>query len=132
MLYDAFIYSHETPEGKKECLVEYDSRPSEAAPLLAMLKRHVLHQKVRLRDVSDEYTPWQVWGTEGSRVPPQYIAARSGVLEPSWQDQSWPWGMKPRTIWDRRGVSMGYRVLIRKDDFRESYADFATGCLTMP
>ena len=116
-----FVYSHETPEGKKQCLIEYDSRPSEAPPLLPMLKRYVLHQKVRLRDVSDEYDVWQAWGTESDslRVPPQYATARSGVIEPDWQDGTWPWGTEPRTIIDRRGASMGRRLLVRKGDRRE-------------
>src|ERR1700728_4728943 len=42
VLYDVFIYPYEPVSGQNGYLIEYDSRPSEAPPLLSMLKRYVL------------------------------------------------------------------------------------------
>ena len=55
MLYDAFVYrqpdSHYTEDGY---MIEFDSRPSSAPPLLDLLKRYVLRSKVKVKDVSDQ------------------------------------------------------------------------------
>lgn len=120
VLYDAFFYSHSTPEGKQGYIVEYDSRPSEAPSLIPMLKKYVLRAKVRIRDVSNEYDVWAAWGSgqesqwETTRL---WNASRSGVVEPVWEaNADWPWGSEPTRIQDRRAIGMGHRLLVRKGD----------------
>ena len=128
VLHDAFVHSYTSTEGKKGYLVEYDSRPSEAPPLLSMLKRYVLRSKVRLRDVSDEYDVWAAWGSETDKsweTEREWSNARSGVAEPVWnhgEGVEWPWGSGPNALRDRRAVGMGHRVVVRKGDLRECLA----------
>ena len=128
VLHDAFVHSYTSTEGKKGYLVEYDSRPSEAPPLLSMLKRYVLRSKVRLRDVSDEYDVWAAWGSETEKsweTEREWSNARSGVAEPVWnhgEGAEWPWGSASNALRDRRAVGMGHRVVVRKGDLRECLA----------
>lgn len=125
MLYDAFIYSYTSPEGKKGYLLEYDSRPSEAPPLFAMLKRYVLRSKVKLRDVTDEYDVWAAWGSNAEmswETSRDWNSARSGVVEPVWNNENgsqWPWGREPGVLQDRRAIGMGHRLIVRKGDRRK-------------
>lgn len=104
--------------------MEYDSRPSEASPLLTMLKRYVLRAKVKLRDVSEEYDVWSAWGTEREQAweaERQWDYSRSGAVEPVWNDPS-PWGTGSGPLRDRRGVGMGCRVLSSKGDRRKCFS----------
>lgn len=125
VLHDAFVHSYTSPEGKKGYLIEYDSRPSEAPPLLTTLKRYVLRSKVRLRDVSTEYDVWAAWGSEHEKTwetAREWANARSGVAEPVWKHgdgYEWPWGSVGGALRDRRAVGMGHRVVVRKGDKRE-------------
>lgn len=123
VLYDVFIYAHQTPAGKQGYLIEYDSRQSEAPPLLPMLKKHVLRSKVKLRDVSDEYDVWAAWGSEKEtkwETKRMWNFARSGAVEPVWDSEPvWPWGTEPGVLRDRRAVGMGHRLLVRKGDRRK-------------
>jgi folate-binding Fe-S cluster repair protein YgfZ len=129
VLYDIFIYTHTTPDGKPTYLIEYDSRSStEAAapPLLSMLKRYVLRSKVKLRDVSEEYDVWATWGSQTESEMKTEISqrkwswARSGAVEPDWSGESeWPWGVEEWKLKDRRAVGMGSRILVKKGDKRE-------------
>ncbi|KAI0650067.1 Aminomethyltransferase folate-binding domain-containing protein [Trametes meyenii] len=120
VLHDIFIYAHTTPTGRPGYLVEYDARPSEAPPILPMLKRYVLRSKVKLQDVTEEYDVWQAWGSEDETswdTARQWDFARSGVIEPLWdKDGEWPWGSAPETLRDRRVVGMGHRLLVRKGE----------------
>jgi len=122
VLYDAFVHSYTSSEGKKGYLLEYDARSSEAPPLLSMLKRYVLRSRVRLRDVSDEYDVWAAWGTGNDRsweTERAWGSSRSGVVEPVWNHSatsSWPWGTEPGILRDRRAVGMGHRLVVRKGD----------------
>ena len=68
MLHDVFIWAHTTPAGRQGYLLEYDAQPSEAPPMLPMLKRHVLRSKVKLQDVSEEYDVWAAWGDVRTRA----------------------------------------------------------------
>ncbi|KAI0699434.1 Aminomethyltransferase folate-binding domain-containing protein [Cytidiella melzeri] len=122
VLYDAFVHSYTSPEGKKGYVLEYDSRSSEAPSLLTMLKRYVLRSKVRLRDVSSEYDIWAAWGSEREKsweTEREWANSRSGVAEPMWthgEGSLWPWGIEAGAIQDRRAVGMGHRLLVRKGD----------------
>jgi folate-binding protein YgfZ len=126
VLYDVFIYTHTTLDGKPTYLIEYDSRASTdaaAPPLLSMLKRYVLRSKVKLRDVSEEYDVWAAWGSEPESELESEIGERkwhwamSGAVEPDWSGgNQWPWGMEERRIRDRRAVGMGGRILVKKGD----------------
>lgn len=124
VLHDAFVYSHTKPDGKTGYLLEYDSRPSEAPPLIPTLKRYILRSKVRLRDVSDEYDVWAAWGSEKEKqweTERQWRLARSGAIEPNWDEEpTWPWGTEPERLRDRRSVGMGHRLLVKKGDRRKS------------
>ncbi|EKM59706.1 uncharacterized protein PHACADRAFT_114810 [Phanerochaete carnosa HHB-10118-sp] len=126
VLHDAFVHAHVTPEGKKGYFVEYDSRSSEAPPLLTMLKRYVLRSKVKLRDVSEEYDVWAAWGSEKERAwesSRQWDYSRSGAVEPVWNEQN-PWGTVSVPLQDRRAVGMGSRILIRKGDRPQGLSDY--------
>ncbi|KAH9482904.1 Putative transferase CAF17, mitochondrial [Psilocybe cubensis] len=115
IMYDLFLYS--TSNGY---LLEFDSRNSEAPPLLSYLKRHVLRSKVKIRNVTEEYDVWAAWGSlkdhewESER---QWNWARSGAVEPVWDSShEWPWGTHECVINDRRAVNMGRRMLVRKGE----------------
>ena len=122
VLYDFFAWAHPSPSGVPGYIIEYDSRQSEAPPLLSMLKRYILRSKVKLRDVSHEYDVWSAWGSEKDRsweTERHWLSARSGALEPVWNSEpSWPWGIEPGVLLDRRAVGMGRRLLVRKNDRR--------------
>lgn len=128
-MYDVFIYTHKTNDGKPAYLIDYDSRASTqstAPPLLAMLKRYVLRSKVKIRDVSDEYDVWAAWGVEDEAknivdaAQRKWSWARSGAVEPDWSAETeWPWGMQEERIIDRRAVGMGERLLVKKAERRK-------------
>jgi folate-binding Fe-S cluster repair protein YgfZ len=91
-----------------------------------MLKRYVLRSKVKLRDVSNEYDIWAVWGDSEAETERKWSWAGSGAVEPDWSGESeWPWGMDEREVRDRRAVGMGRRMLVRKGERRESQNSLA-------
>ncbi len=141
VLHDAIVYTKKDAKGQDGYIIEFDSRESEAPPLLQALKRFVLRSKVKIQDVSSEYDVWAIWGSEkegGWEGPRQWNWARSGVVEPVWaEDDPWPWGSEELSIRDRRAVGMGNRVLVAKGDkrmyflleiyqFHSSFDKFAT------
>ncbi|OCB87494.1 Aminomethyltransferase folate-binding domain-containing protein [Sanghuangporus baumii] len=123
VLYDIFVYPKKNARGHDGYFIEYDSRPSEAPPLLHTLKRFILRSKVKVEDVSNEYDIWSIWGSEDTKKwesPRRWSSARSGVIEPAWDlSESWPWSdgdAETMSLRDRRAVGMGKRVLIREGD----------------
>ena len=124
MLYDVFLYPYTGPTGQSGYLIDYDSRPSEAPPLLSVLKRYVLRSKVKVADVSEGFDVWAAWSDERDSVwdsPRSWSWAQSGAVEPSWDHlKGWPWGEKDMILNDRRAVGMGRRMLVNKGDLRES------------
>ncbi|EJD01324.1 Aminomethyltransferase folate-binding domain-containing protein [Fomitiporia mediterranea MF3/22] len=123
VLYDIFVYPKKNARGNDGYFIEYDSRQSEAPPLLQTLKRFILRSKVRVEDVSSEYDVWSVWGSEDTKkweTPRQWNWARSGVIEPVWDAfEEWPWkdgDVESLSLRDRRAVGMGCRVLVRNRD----------------
>lgn len=119
MLYDIFLYTSPDSSGKPSYLLEYDPHPSEAPPMISLLKRYVLRSKVKIRDVSEQYDVWAAWGNSLQEPQPQWtFAKRSGAVEPKLDP--WPWGRKDESILDRRAVGMGRRFLVRKGDLRKS------------
>jgi folate-binding Fe-S cluster repair protein YgfZ len=122
VLYDVFLYTQTDAKGQPGYLIEHDSRPSEAPPLLNLLKRYVLRSKVRIRDTSDEFKTWSTWGTDTHRswdTTREWSWAKSGVAEPVWTNVShWPWGEENLVLQDRRAPGMGTRMLVRKGDKR--------------
>ncbi|KAF7977654.1 hypothetical protein HWV62_3082 [Athelia sp. TMB] len=125
VLYDVFIYTHTTPEGKPAYLIDYDSRASAdgvTPPLLFMLKRYVLRSKVKLRDVSEEYDVWSAWGSDykgaiAAARGRKWTHANSGAVEPDWSAEAeWPWGTEERAVRDRRAEGMGLRMLVQKGE----------------
>ncbi|KAJ7368237.1 Aminomethyltransferase folate-binding domain-containing protein [Mycena albidolilacea] len=117
VLYDVFLYTRTT--GEAGYLIDYDSRPSEALPLLDLIKRYKLRSKVKVRDASDEYDVWGAWGTPADRDADKHWkwAEQSGVAEPQWDETTeWPWGSEDEVLHDRRAPGMGKRLLVRKGD----------------
>ncbi len=55
VLHDAIVYTKKDAKGQDGYIIEFDSRESEAPPLLQALKRFVLRSKVKIQDVSSEY-----------------------------------------------------------------------------
>ncbi|KAF5387852.1 hypothetical protein D9615_000354 [Tricholomella constricta] len=123
MLNDAFLYTSSDSAGKRSYLLEYDPRPSEAPPLISMLKRYVLRAKVKIRDVSEQYDVWAAWGNSTVEPPRQWSWARSGVVEPKWDTPEWPWGLQDESILDRRAVGMGRRFLVKKGTLPQETSD---------
>lgn len=123
VLYDVFIYPY-TTDGRPGYLIDYDNRPSDATPLLSLLKRHVLRSKVRLRDVSDEWNVWGVWDPASHRVAVpttrEWRPGRSGAMEPLYADDEHHLGAEyhPESIGtkDLRAPGMGDRLLVRAGD----------------
>ncbi|KAJ7095320.1 Aminomethyltransferase folate-binding domain-containing protein [Mycena belliarum] len=121
VLYDIFVYTRTTPTGQPGYLIDYDSRPSEAPPLLDMIKRFILRSRVKVRDASDEYDVWGVWGSPGENLQAQphwKWSESSGIAEPAWNNSTgeWPWGAEDEALQDRRAPGMGKRLLVRKGD----------------
>ncbi|PPQ77279.1 hypothetical protein CVT25_010861 [Psilocybe cyanescens] len=114
-MYDLFLYS--TTNGY---LLEFDSRTTEAPPLLSYLKRHVLRSKVKIKNVTEEYDVWAAWGSSKDlewETQRQWNWARSGAVEPVWDaSHEWPWGTQEYIINDRRAVNMGRRLLVKKGE----------------
>ncbi|KAG9103283.1 ccr4 associated factor [Ceratobasidium sp. 370] len=128
VLYDVFVYPY-TTDGRPGFLIDYDTRSSEATPLLSMLKRHVLRSKVRLRDVSEEWKVWVVWGGASSYggVPHrEWRWGRSGAAEPIYTEGEHLLGTEypEGTIGTRdlRAPNMGERLLVRLGDKPEMSA----------
>jgi len=122
-MYDVFLYTTPKNDGY---LLEYDTRTSshpDVPPLPSYLKRHVLRSKVKISDVTEEYDIWSSWGSERDsefELPRKWIWERSGAVEPDWKHETlWPWGTMNGVIYDRRGVGMGRRLLVRKGERRE-------------
>ncbi|KAJ7593385.1 Aminomethyltransferase folate-binding domain-containing protein [Mycena floridula] len=118
VLYDLFVYTRTSPQGDRQYLLEFDSRPSEGPSLLESLKKYVLRAKVKIRDESENYDVWAAWGSSAeSTTPRQWNWARSGACEPVWDPlNEWPWGTRDEIIRDRRAVGMGQRLLVKKGD----------------
>lgn len=116
-MYDVFLHAN-----ANGYILEYDSRSSEAPPLLSYFKKHVLRSKVKVRDVTEEYDVWAAWGAPEDRsfeTTRSWRHAVSGVIEPAWNpSEVWPWGTEEGIFHDRRGVGMGRRLLSRKSDSR--------------
>jgi transferase CAF17, mitochondrial len=103
-------------------MIEFDSRPSSAPPLLDLLKRYVLRSKVKVKDVSDQWDVWAAWGTEARPDDRRWRWSGSGAVEPVWPPDVWPWGGSQDTcsLLDRRAQGMGKRLLVPKGDTRRS------------
>ncbi|GLB33738.1 putative aminomethyltransferase folate-binding domain-containing protein [Lyophyllum shimeji] len=123
VLYDVFLYTSTDSAGKRGYLLDYDPRPSEAPPLLPLLKRYVLRSKVKIRDVSEQYSVWAAWGNSTPEPPREWSWARSGVVEPRWKADEWPWGRKEESILDRRAVGMGRRFLVQQGTLPQETSD---------
>lgn len=89
-----------------------------------MLKRHVLRSKVRLRDVSEEWKVWTVWGGSpgNSASRREWRWGRSGAAEPIYAEGEHLLGTEypEGTIGtnDLRAPNMGERLLVRTGDIR--------------
>ncbi|KAG8989648.1 ccr4 associated factor [Tulasnella sp. 427] len=158
IMYDIFIYPYipKSPEEKSGYIVEYDPRaassgddpaPTQQAstkhptpPLISMLKRYILRSKVRVRDVSENWDIWALWGSSLPQSvhdvarPDDWKWGRSGAVEPVYHDaqrtpldrpgvQKWllgqesdarQYGAEPVWMVDRRAPGMGIRALLPK------------------
>lgn len=117
--YDVFVWA--LPEGGVQqpgYLIEYDPRPSEAPPLLTLLKRYVLRSKVRLKDASNDFDVWTAWGRQHDEPDRQWRFGNRGAVEPIWNDISAWHGKDQWSIRDLRGVGMGSRILVPKNERR--------------
>lgn len=163
MYYDAFFHPHpNTSSSETGYIIEYDPRPLppelirdpgiEKAPIPALpilLKRFILRSKVRVRDVSDEWEAWAIWGGEAERQAERRRekvwtgwkwGASSGAVEPTWlgrrtpdirlstsgqADASLPFEIGKGTgSWDWRAPGMGRRVLIPKSEKRKNHYSY--------
>ncbi|KAG8924752.1 ccr4 associated factor, partial [Tulasnella sp. 408] len=158
-MYDILIYPYipRSPEEKSGYIVEYDPRAAsaggetstsaqQASPkhptptIMSMMKRYILRSKVRVRDVSENWDVWAIWGSSLPQSvndiarPDDWRWGRSGAVEPIYHDaerapvdrveaQTWLLGQDsqsgpPETeaIWmvDRRAPGMGIRALLPK------------------
>ncbi|KAI9323279.1 hypothetical protein BX666DRAFT_2146040 [Dichotomocladium elegans] len=69
MLYDAFIYPVNEADGFPQPKYVIECASSATTSLLKHLKRYILRSKVKIRDASEEYTLWNIWGdTLAARV----------------------------------------------------------------
>ncbi|KAG5638998.1 hypothetical protein H0H81_007906 [Sphagnurus paluster] len=91
------------------------------------MKRYILRSKVKIRDVSDQYDVWAAWGDSVPETPRQWAWARSGVVEPLWKRDQWPWGLKDGSILDRRAPGMGKRLLVEKGSLPQETSDHELG-----
>jgi len=128
IMYDVFIYPHLPSKGDAGFIVEYDPRAatdpstSKQPPnpsLISLLKRFILRSKVRVRDVSEEWSLRAIWG--GSAIDsrtPEWRWGRSGAVEPVYNASSiaTPSDLSNGALWatDRRAPGMGVRVLVPK------------------
>lgn len=62
MLYDAFVYPVNAGVNFPHPKFIVECPASATQTLLKHLKRYVLRSKVKIRDVTEEYTPWSIWG----------------------------------------------------------------------
>lgn len=157
-MYDILIYPYilRSPEEKSGFIVEYDPRAAsagetstsaqQASPkhptptIISMMKRYILRSKVRVRDVSENWDVWAIWGSSLPQSvndiarPDDWRWGRSGAVEPIYHDaerapvdrveaQSWLLGQDSQSgpseteaIWmvDRRAPGMGIRALLPK------------------
>ncbi|KAJ7700021.1 Aminomethyltransferase folate-binding domain-containing protein [Mycena rosella] len=131
VLYDVFVYTRTDPKGQVGYHIDYDSRPSEAPPLLDLLKRYILRSKVKVRDASDEYDVWGVWGTPAEEEEAERHwkwSETSGIAEPIWNTaDEWPWGAQDEVLHDRRAPGMGKRLLVRKGDLPAEASSYDLG-----
>ncbi|THH12349.1 hypothetical protein EW145_g54 [Phellinidium pouzarii] len=129
ILHDVFVYPKKNTRRHDGYLIEYDSRPSEAPPLQASLERFILRSKVKIEDVSNQYDVWSVWGSESTQELRRWSFARSGVIEPQWGLEQWPWfdgGKERLSLRDSRAMGMGKRVVVNKGDKPEETATHDT------
>jgi transferase CAF17, mitochondrial len=123
VLYDLFVYSlkNDTPK-ESGYLIEHDSRSSAAPPLLDILKRYILRSKVKIRDVSSEWSVWVAWGNTSLDAGPErcWHWTPSQAVESNWKSTRSPWATGcPLRIHDRRVDGMGLRELVRQGEKRE-------------
>ncbi|KAJ3971284.1 Aminomethyltransferase folate-binding domain-containing protein [Lentinula raphanica] len=120
VLYDLFVFSDHSINGRPAYLLEYDSHSPNAPSLPDLLKRYVLRAKVKIRDVSEEYDSWAAWGSAREMewdTERDWLFAESHAIEPVWSpSDDWPWGSQEHVIRDRRAVGMGHRLLVKKGD----------------
>lgn len=114
MLYDVFFWP--IREDKREgYLIEYDPRPSEAPPLVSLLKKHVLRSKVQVEEVPDEWDVWSAWGKNDDEPTRQWRHGSQGALEPVWDNGIAAWSARDSfRIKDLRAVGMGHRIVTKK------------------
>ncbi|KAF9498406.1 Aminomethyltransferase folate-binding domain-containing protein [Pleurotus eryngii] len=132
VIHDIFVYTSIDAAGRPGYLIEYDASAGtpDSDSLLAILKRHVLRSKVKLRDVTSEYDVWAVYGSENESAweqPRRWKQAVSNVVEPEWSEEEWPWGTEHGVIRDRRAPGMGKRVLVRKGDKPQEASTYDLG-----
>ncbi|KAH8830799.1 Aminomethyltransferase folate-binding domain-containing protein [Flagelloscypha sp. PMI_526] len=96
VLYDIMVYPYFPAVGKPGYILEYDSRPAES-PLFETLKRFVLRSKVKIRNMTDEYSVWAQWDSSKTEQP---------------QVKEW----RPLSLRDMRAPAMGTRLLVRGGD----------------
>lgn len=87
-----------------------------------ILKRYVLRSKVRVRDVTSEWSVWAAWGNPSIDAGPErcWHWAASQTVESNWKTTRSPWATeRPLRVHDRRVDGMGLRELVRQGDKRE-------------
>lgn len=158
--YDAFFHPHPNASPSETgYIIEYDPRPlppelsrdpgiekASIPPLPTLLKRFVLRSEVRVKDVSNEWGAWAIWGGEAEmqaerRRQKVWMGwkwdASSAAVEPTWlgrrtpdirlsvsdqADAKLPFEKGKGTgSWDWRAPSMGRRVLVPKAEERKHY-----------
>ncbi|KAJ8502439.1 hypothetical protein ONZ45_g11753 [Pleurotus djamor] len=124
---DVFAYTTvDEATGRAGYIVEHDK----STDLLSMLKRHVLRSKVKIRDVSDKYDSWAIFGSQDENkhdISRQWHFANSLCVEPVWPSAEWPWGTEQHVILDQRAPGMGKRRLLRKGDRPQEAGDHDLG-----
>ncbi|KAG8881405.1 hypothetical protein FRB97_009600 [Tulasnella sp. 331] len=158
IMYDVLIYPYILPSDPSSSssppgyIIEYDPRAADTTTttppskngstptLMSMMKRYILRSKVRVRDVSDEWSLQAVWSSSNDGPvnfkPDDWRWGRSGAVEPVYHDatahsslpslKSWIFDgvdiSAQEALWavDRRAPGMGVRVLVRTDSSSSS------------
>lgn len=115
MLYDAFIYPVNVGVNFPHPKFIIECAAGSTTLLLKHLKRYILRSKVNLRDVSEEYGLWSIWGNALVKAPPLSVVDSSRVGVPTGSLVKTNKRISDIGCFDPRVPGFGYRAVIPKD-----------------
>ncbi|CAO3617476.1 unnamed protein product [Cunninghamella echinulata] len=81
MLYDVFIYPVNVGENFPHPKYIIDAPLIPGNPILKHLKRYILRSKVKIKDVSEDYQLYHIWGNK-SHKPSSLSSTSTSIVEP--------------------------------------------------